>query len=193
MAFALLCLFFSAVWHTMSGCADPTSMEFCARIDYVGIGWCVPSPLSPNTKRSCHLTRRLISASIGTIVHYGFQQCYPRVGHAFLCLCFLTGLAGNIFPFMAWFNQHKYRVSVSLCISPTHGLKTTPIDRCIASPSLSRWRSLASAPWSLSLCFIHEKRCLTLLVRLTIISSRYGRRLIHLFLQPQFSHLSYHT
>ena len=127
MAFALLCLFFSAVWHTMSGCADPTSMEFCARIDYVGIGWYVPSPLFQNTKCSCHPIRRLISASIGTIVYYGFQHCYPRVGHAFLCLCFLTGLAGNIFPFMAWFNQHKYRVSVSLCISPTHGLKANPM------------------------------------------------------------------
>lgn len=91
MAFALLCLFSSAVWHTMSGCADPASMEFCARIDYIGIGW-------------------LISASIGTAVHYAFQKCYPQVGHAFLCLCFLTGLAGNIFPFMAWFNQHKYRM-----------------------------------------------------------------------------------
>ncbi|PPQ90554.1 hypothetical protein CVT25_015868 [Psilocybe cyanescens] len=90
MAFALLCLASSAVWHTMSGCADHRSMEFCARVDYVGIGW-------------------LISASIGTIVHYGFSQCHPNIGRAFLGVCFTTGVAGNIFPFMAWFNQHQYR------------------------------------------------------------------------------------
>ena len=41
MAFALLCLLCSAVWHTMSGCAHRNSMEFCARVDYVGIGWWV--------------------------------------------------------------------------------------------------------------------------------------------------------
>ncbi len=38
-AFALLCLFTSALWHTMAGCAHPEGMEFCARVDYVGIGW----------------------------------------------------------------------------------------------------------------------------------------------------------
>ena len=37
--FALLCLFTSALWHTMAGCAHPEGMEFCARVDYVGIGW----------------------------------------------------------------------------------------------------------------------------------------------------------
>ncbi|KAF8902924.1 hemolysin-III related-domain-containing protein [Gymnopilus junonius] len=89
MGFALLCLLSSALWHTMSGCADHKSMEFCARVDYVGIGW-------------------LISASIGTVVHYGLQ-CHPEMGYAFLGLCFTTGLAGNIFPFMAWFNKREYR------------------------------------------------------------------------------------
>lgn len=38
-AFALLCLFTSALWHTMAGCAHERGMELCARIDYVGIGW----------------------------------------------------------------------------------------------------------------------------------------------------------
>ena len=38
-AFALLCLFTSALWHTMAGCASKTGMELCARIDYIGIGW----------------------------------------------------------------------------------------------------------------------------------------------------------
>jgi adiponectin receptor len=38
-ASALICLLFSTVWHTMSGCAHARGMEFCARVDYVGIGW----------------------------------------------------------------------------------------------------------------------------------------------------------
>ncbi|ESK94812.1 izh family channel protein [Moniliophthora roreri MCA 2997] len=90
MSFALLCLLSSAIWHTMSGCAHLSSMEFCARVDYVGIGW-------------------LISASVGTIVHYGFQDCHPTLHKSFLALCFATGLAGNIFPFMKWFNEYQYR------------------------------------------------------------------------------------
>lgn len=52
---------------------------------------------------------RLISASVATVVHYGFH-CYPSTGHAFLGLCFATGLAGNILPFMDWFNKFEYRV-----------------------------------------------------------------------------------
>ncbi|KAI5834883.1 HlyIII-domain-containing protein [Schizophyllum commune Tattone D] len=91
MSFALLCLFSSAVWHTMSGCAHFASMEFCARIDYVGIGW-------------------LISASVGTVVYYGFQDPqYHYLRNGFLTLCFCTGLAGNVLPFMNWFNEYKYR------------------------------------------------------------------------------------
>ncbi|KAL0571262.1 inc metabolism membrane protein, partial [Marasmius crinis-equi] len=90
MVFALLCLGSSALWHTMSGCAHLVSMEFCARVDYVGIGW-------------------LISASVGTVVHYGFRDCHPNLHAGFLSLCFATGLAGNIFPFMKWFNEYKYR------------------------------------------------------------------------------------
>ncbi|KAJ7594520.1 hemolysin-III related-domain-containing protein [Mycena floridula] len=89
MTFALLCLFCSAVWHTMAGCAHYASVEFCARVDYVGIGW-------------------LISASVGTVVHYGFQ-CHPSLGNAFLLLCLGTGAAGNIVPFTEWFNDYDYR------------------------------------------------------------------------------------
>jgi adiponectin receptor len=37
--FALLCLFTSALWHTMAGCAHPAGIEFFARVDYVGIWW----------------------------------------------------------------------------------------------------------------------------------------------------------
>ncbi|KAF8813961.1 hypothetical protein BYT27DRAFT_7180754 [Phlegmacium glaucopus] len=90
MAFALLCLLSSTLWHTMAGCAHKDSMEFCARVDYVGIGW-------------------LISASIGTIVYYGFS-CHPSIRNVFLGLSFATGLAGNIFPFMSWFNLPEYRL-----------------------------------------------------------------------------------
>ncbi|KIK61750.1 hypothetical protein GYMLUDRAFT_42791 [Collybiopsis luxurians FD-317 M1] len=89
MTFAIMCLFSSAVWHTMSGCAHCPSMEFCARVDYVGIGW-------------------LISASVGTVVHYGFQ-CYPKLGKMFLVGCLLTGLLGSSCPFMQWFNEVRYR------------------------------------------------------------------------------------
>ena len=39
MSFTLLCLLSSTIWHTMAGCADVVSMEFCAKVDYVGIGW----------------------------------------------------------------------------------------------------------------------------------------------------------
>ncbi|KXN90864.1 hypothetical protein AN958_03518 [Leucoagaricus sp. SymC.cos] len=89
MSFACVCLLGSTVWHTMSGCAHHNSMEFCARVDYVGIGW-------------------LISASVATTVYYGYQ-CHPKVGHAFEVLCFMMGLLGNVLPFMTWFNQNEYR------------------------------------------------------------------------------------
>ncbi|KAF9527364.1 hemolysin-III related-domain-containing protein [Crepidotus variabilis] len=90
MSFALLCLLCSSVWHTMAGCAHRGSMEFCARVDYVGIGW-------------------LISASVATVVHYGFH-CHPNTSRAFLGLCFSTGVAGNVLPFMKWFDKFEYRL-----------------------------------------------------------------------------------
>lgn len=96
---ALLCLFASAVWHTMSGCAHRTGMELCARLDYVGIGW-------------------LIAASVGTVVHYGFY-CHETPRALFLLLCVVLAVLGTIFPFMDWFNKYEYRVSVS-------GLHDTP-------------------------------------------------------------------
>ena len=52
---------------------------------------------------------RLISASIGTVVYYGYK-CHPEIGYYFLVLSFGTGLAGSIFPFMSWFNQVEHRV-----------------------------------------------------------------------------------
>ncbi|KAG8214056.1 hemolysin-III related-domain-containing protein [Butyriboletus roseoflavus] len=102
ITFALVCLFTSVIWHTMAGCAHHDGMDLCARIDYVGIGW-------------------LISASIGTIVYYGFQ-CHPVLGKFFLACCFLIGVAGNAFPFLKWFNDTAYRhvrVGVFLCMAFT--------------------------------------------------------------------------
>ncbi|THH04497.1 hypothetical protein EW145_g5482 [Phellinidium pouzarii] len=89
-AFAMLCLFSSVVWHTMSGCAHYGGMELCARVDYVGIGW-------------------LISASVGTLVYYGFSG-HSQAAGLYLSLCLVTGIAGSIFPFMTWFNDRKHKV-----------------------------------------------------------------------------------
>ncbi|KAL5528181.1 IZH3 [Sanghuangporus sanghuang] len=89
-AFAMLCLFGSVVWHTMSGCAHQVGMELCARVDYVGIGW-------------------LISASVGTVVYYGLS-CHSQAALAYLSLCVITGITASIFPFMRWFNDPKFRV-----------------------------------------------------------------------------------
>ena len=60
------------------------------RVDYVGIGW-------------------LISASIGTVVYYGFS-CHQQSAWLYLSLCLVMGIAGSVFPFMAWFNERKYKV-----------------------------------------------------------------------------------
>lgn len=87
---ALLCLFASTVWHTMSGCAHYTGMVICARMDYVGIGW-------------------LISASVGTVVHYGFY-CHETPRIVFLSLCLISALLGTVFPFMEWFDKFEYRL-----------------------------------------------------------------------------------
>ncbi|KAI0044231.1 HlyIII-domain-containing protein [Auriscalpium vulgare] len=87
--FALLCLFTSVVWHTMAGCAHHRGMTLCAKIDYVGIGW-------------------LISASVGTIVHHGFQ-CHANAWALFLSLCFIMGSAGTVLPFAEWFNKPTHK------------------------------------------------------------------------------------
>jgi len=87
---AVLCLFASAVWHTMAGCANRTGMLVCARMDYVGIGW-------------------LISASVGTVVHYGFYcHATPRV--VFVSFSVVSALLGTVFPFMDWFDRFEYRM-----------------------------------------------------------------------------------
>ncbi|KAJ7847507.1 hemolysin-III related-domain-containing protein [Mycena olivaceomarginata] len=89
-ACVLICLGSSVVWHTMSGCAHRGTMKFCARVDYVGIGW-------------------LISASIGTIVYYGYAA-HPHLAYPFLALCLLMAVTGSILPFMAWFDRYENRL-----------------------------------------------------------------------------------
>ncbi|KZP22033.1 HlyIII-domain-containing protein [Athelia psychrophila] len=87
--FALVCLFCSVIWHTMRGCAHHKGRDLCARVDYVGIAW-------------------LIAASVGTVAHYGFR-CHPHIGQVYLLLCLMSGIAGTVFPFMDWFDQHEYK------------------------------------------------------------------------------------
>jgi len=85
--FAVICLASSCVWHVMAGCAHRKATDTAARIDYVGIGW-------------------LISASIGSVVYYGFG-CRPTTAAIYLTVTFCLGIAGSILPFMDWFNERK--------------------------------------------------------------------------------------
>lgn len=87
--FALLCLVTSIGWHIFAGCSDPGIMDTAARIDYLGIGW-------------------LISASIATVVYYGFS-CRPYPFTIYLGMTMVAGLAGSVLPFMKWFNQRKHK------------------------------------------------------------------------------------
>lgn len=59
-----------------------------------------------------HDMRRLISASVGTIVWYG-MQCSPKTCDMFLGFCLVMGVAGTILPFCDWFNDNTYRVRAS--------------------------------------------------------------------------------
>ena len=60
---------------------------------------------------------RLISASVGTVVYYGFQ-CHTNPRTLFLSLCFITGLAGSVLPFMDWFNKPEHKASRSTTLHP---------------------------------------------------------------------------
>jgi hypothetical protein len=88
--FALLCLFTSALWHTMTGCAHRNGMVLSAKLDYVGIGW-------------------LICASIGTFVWYGFMG-FDGWQRFYLGACVATAIAGTILPFYDWFNTPQHKV-----------------------------------------------------------------------------------
>ncbi|CAK5281104.1 unnamed protein product [Mycena citricolor] len=86
----LICLASSVVWHTMAGCAHYETLVFCARLDYIGIGW-------------------LISACTASIVLYAFDDRI-LLQWAFLGLSFVTAVMGSILPFMDWFDRHHNRL-----------------------------------------------------------------------------------
>ena len=67
---------------------------------------------------------RLISASVGTVVYYGFQ-CRQAERDAFLLLCLAVGVSGSIVPFTNWFNQREYKVCPPL-IQPTAAHSRSP-------------------------------------------------------------------
>ena len=47
---------------------------------------------------------------MGSVVYYGFQG-HDETRNMFLALCLVMGILGSVLPFMAWFNNPKYRVS----------------------------------------------------------------------------------
>lgn len=57
---------------------------------------------------------RLISASVGTVVHYGFR-CNRDARFIFLVICLVSGIAGTVLPFTEWFNRPSSRVRISPC------------------------------------------------------------------------------
>ncbi|KZV95032.1 HlyIII-domain-containing protein [Exidia glandulosa HHB12029] len=87
--FARVCLLTSAIWHCFAGCAHPGTMEFFARLDYVGIGW-------------------LISASISTVVYFSLS-CHQTAANVYLSACLTSAVVGSFLPFMQWFNERKHK------------------------------------------------------------------------------------
>ncbi|KAH9978681.1 hemolysin-III related-domain-containing protein [Lactifluus volemus] len=97
---SLFTLFASVLCHTMTGCANLKGKTICCKIDYVGIGW-------------------LISGSIGTIVHYGFQ-CNTVARTVYLTACLINALGGTLVAFLDWFGRRenkKWRVAFFLSTS----------------------------------------------------------------------------
>jgi adiponectin receptor len=128
LAFTIVSLFTlstSVLWHTMVGCAHHKGMVICAKVDYIGIAWYVYSQLSSVSVTCFH--RRLISTSVATVIHYGFQ-CNPSARSIFLAMCLINGLAGTIISFWDWFDRNEnkvlssyfsrwYRLTLYLCRS----------------------------------------------------------------------------
>jgi hypothetical protein len=55
------------------------------------------------------ILNRLISASVQSVVFYGFN-CQTTELRLYTALCMLTGLAGSIVPFMSWFDERRNKV-----------------------------------------------------------------------------------
>ncbi|KAJ6489554.1 hemolysin-III related-domain-containing protein [Mycena vitilis] len=106
--FALACLASSALWHTMAGCAHRGGMETCARVDYVGIGWCVYSYVfflpAMNAVAAPFAWMMDLTSTLAA------WPAYHPVGAACLLLCAAAGVSGNVLPFCAWFNRVENRL-----------------------------------------------------------------------------------
>ncbi|RSH94877.1 hypothetical protein EHS25_004683 [Saitozyma podzolica] len=84
---AVSCLFTSASWHVLSGCASRRWFEWGACVDYIGISW-------------------LIAASFGTVV-YNAYHCHPKTVLFYNTTNLFCGALGSYLPFQQWFNERK--------------------------------------------------------------------------------------
>ncbi|KZT43459.1 hypothetical protein SISSUDRAFT_1124609, partial [Sistotremastrum suecicum HHB10207 ss-3] len=122
MLAAHTCLLCSVVWHTLAGCADFRTADLAGRVDFVGIGW-------------------LISASVASIVYYGFS-CRHVAAYQYLAMTLITGILGSILPFMAWFNERKakkWRILFFLCIALTGLAPLVHLSLIHSSSEMSRF------------------------------------------------------
>jgi hypothetical protein len=108
------------------GVAHRRGMVMCARMDYVGIGW-------------------LISASVGTVVHYSFY-CHELSRFFFLSQCAASALLGTVLPFVGRFNSpNTGQASIAFMIRSDSDQST--IYSCTVSRSSSEWPSHPSLHW----------------------------------------------
>nr|XP_019048945.1 hypothetical protein I302_02725 [Kwoniella bestiolae CBS 10118]OCF27875.1 hypothetical protein I302_02725 [Kwoniella bestiolae CBS 10118] len=84
---AISCLFSSASWHVLSGCASKRWFEWGACVD-------------------CELYIGLIAASFGTVVYNGFY-CQPKYVLLYCTTNALCGALGSYLPFQRWFNERR--------------------------------------------------------------------------------------
>lgn len=86
---SLLCLLCSSVYHTFVCHSAHHIKSFTATLDYIGITF-------------------LITASISTIVHFGFY-CDPVSRNRYMIFSCLIGSIGVILPFFRFFDTKRYR------------------------------------------------------------------------------------
>lgn len=86
---SLLCLLCSSIYHTFICHSAHHVKSFTATLDYIGITF-------------------LITASISTIVHFGFY-CDPVSRNRYLMFSCLIGSIGVILPFFRFFDTKRYR------------------------------------------------------------------------------------
>ncbi|WWC85994.1 uncharacterized protein L201_000865 [Kwoniella dendrophila CBS 6074] len=79
---AISCLFSSASWHVLSGCASKRWFEWGACVDW------------------------LIAASFGTVVYNGFY-CQPKLVLLYCSTNVCCGALGSYLPFQKWFNERR--------------------------------------------------------------------------------------